>query len=508
MIELLVAQPCRVWVYSDSLRQLLTLREAVRREVPGIVDVELHGEVSAQDKATLMADLRAELERRNVSVVFATSTASIGVSVVGYFDVVCAFFSGRMPANEGLQALYRERTPRSQLAFVAWSRRAASVRELPLPLRTVGDVVRAYAASTRRRCATSNGVVLSMLDDVQAETRRLSIEFARPLTLQLLRDDGFQVEECAPPTTEAAVRRASTPADAMRAMAKSVEAAVANNVARQSFRFNDAAAASSRIVAATIVAYRDNLDALQALVQVVFDAAAAADNDRVRFARTVHNLARIVRPEQALGLFGGEHGLKWSGGRIRSDKSAWLTNPLQTAKLQTTGEFLAWVRGSDCEQLVRTLYGRDAVRSLGSAEPASLLRSLANRLFGDACLRAARKNQGTTIAWPECARALDLLARSSRQLPPAFVDWRRQNAHAACSWTAALRAEAEFNAQRQPTDGNDGLERCIDLLKASKSFLPYSVITALQQHERAAGGSASASARSKRSAGGPAGSAD
>jgi hypothetical protein len=473
----LVGTRCRVWVYCDSLKQLRTLRETVLRAVPNIVDVELHGEVSAHEKETLMADLTRELVRRKVSVVFATSTASIGVSVVGYFDVVCAFFSGRMPANEALQALYRERAPRQHRTFVAWSRHAAAVRELPLPLRTVGDVVRAH---TNSRLAAPG--VLSMLESVQLESRRLSIAFARPLTLQLLRDDGFKVDECAPPADDA-VRSPSTPVDALRATAQSIEAAITNNVANQSFRFA-VAEATSRIVAANIVAYQGQLDALQALVQVAFANNIDSHNDHVRFACIVHNLALIVHPgpENRHGLFSGDRELDWSAGAVRKrDDAPWLTHPVQTATLLTTDQFLSWLRGTDGKQVVQKLHGRDAARSVRIDNPVSLLRSLVKRLFGDTCLRAAQKNDGPTLAWPECARALDLLVRrSSRQLPKAFMEWRDTNAHATCSWRAELAAEAQFN-EHQPTAGDDAVDRCIELLKAHTQFLPHSIVRKLTQ---------------------------
>jgi hypothetical protein len=482
LIEL-VRGGSRVWVYCDSLTQLLTLREMVRREVPGIVDVELHGKVSAHEKATLMANLTTELERRCASVVFATSTASIGVSIVGYFDVVCAFFSGRMPANEALQALYRERAPRQHRTYIAWPHHAAAVRKLPLPLRTVGDVVRAHANSTQRRLVAPGGV-LSMLESVQLESRRLSIAFARPLTLQLLRDDGFDVIECA--LAGKAVSSPSTPADAMRATAQSIEATVTNNVAGQSFRFADPAT-TSRVVAANIVAYERQLDALEALVQVAFANNTHGHNDHVRFARIVHNLALIVHPgpEYKLGLFGGERELDWSNGAERNcNDTPWLTHPVQTDMLLTTDQFLSWLRTGNGKQVVQTLYGRDAVRSVHKATPLSLLRSLTNRLFGDTCLGAEQKNKGPTIAWPKCARALDLLVRqSSRQLPKAFKEWCNTNAHATCSWRAELRAEAQFNEERQPTAGDtgDAVERCIELLKAHTQFLPHSIARKLKQ---------------------------
>jgi hypothetical protein len=469
----------RVWVYCDALKHLKKLRETVLREVPGIVDVQLHGEVRANEKAKLIANLTHELEQRNVSVVFATSTASIGVSVVGYFDTVFAFFTGRMPANEQLQALYRERAPRKGLIFVAWQN--AMARALPLPLRTVGDVVRAHAKSMQRRLL-SDSAVLSMLESVQTDMRRLSIEFSRPLTLQLLRDDGFEVLECERIDGIAQERSVSSPVDKLRALASSIEAAVANDVALHSFRFVQAS--NSRLFAASVVAYQRQLDALEALVQVAFGTTPANEHSNsARFARMVHNLALVVHPDHnyQLGLFGGACDLEWSGDNLRRLDCPWLTHPVQTATQLTTEDFLAWIHKSEAKTVVQMLYGRDAARWQSSSSPLSRLRSFTNLLFGDTCMRAPKKNKGPTIAWRECARALDLLARS-RLLPVTFLEWRHQHTHGRWVWIEALREEAEFN-ERQPAcedSENARIERCIELLKAHEQFVPYSTIAALK----------------------------
>jgi hypothetical protein len=515
----LLRDGAKLWVYFDSLKQLKRLRERVYRELPRLPPiVELHGEVSEQTKAELLADLQSQLIRRGAQAVFATSTASIGVSVVGYFDIVVAIFDNR-PANEQLQALYRERAPLRRQLYVCWTGASARQQTLPLPFRTVGDAERDSDPAQRRlvSCGGALASVAVLLESVQAETRQLSIDFARPLTLQLLRDDGFDVHPAATfddtddEADGARIAKQNLPRDQLRAVARTIERTIAQiefttttttttrstatptttTVPNDRFRLGELR--KSRIIVATIDAVEKQLDMLRALVQVAFGANAAIGSEHLQVAAIVHNLALIAHPSgDALhGLFSGSSDMEWPSATVNTAAHcSWLSHPLRAHETQTTDEFLRWLRSDAAPKaLLKRLFGGDAVRSLANprATPLSLLRSLMNTLLGERYLRAGKKNEAAVIAWPAFARMLDLLERRERgkaTLPKAFMSWRKQTKHAWTNWQRVYDEEIKWlTAQQQRAnrqdDEDERVDQCIALLQAHKHHLPQSLVKLL-----------------------------